>query len=531
MIEIKHTHEDGTLVYGTSKGDGVYELIGPRTLARFRFFPSIRMIGIPQSRDRLAKRGQIDSARKALEAAGFEVTVDIDDTPRGGTEVKADRADRLDIRADRLTAKAARRQAEGDARHAAADRISERFAGGQPILAGHHSERGARADHKRMEGHDRAANAAYQEAERAAAAASVVGRAEAYREHPPVIIRRIDRQEAELRQTVHYIDGTRPANDWRGAYGYDREPAAGEWLEQLTVRRAFLEQRIAEDRAALAEHEAAGYIRLTRETVHKGDTVTWSTRFGESATVTRVNPKTVTLNRRNYPRTLPYEQIKTVECPHQGTTTEVKTPRRPAQPRPAPAPAERPAERAPVLTVDASTEFFPTPAAVVLAMTEALSQAGAPLGSDMVVLEPSAGAGAIAKAVAPAVAAVDCIERDGKLAGLLREAGFARSVRCADFLEIPPGPAYDAVLMNPPFSKQADIAHVTHAVGFLKPGGVLVAVMSAGAEFRSDKTATAFRELVADHGGWIERLPDDAFAVSGLSVSTVLAVIPQGCSQ
>ena len=31
MITIRHTHEDGTLVYGTSKGDGVYELIGPRT--------------------------------------------------------------------------------------------------------------------------------------------------------------------------------------------------------------------------------------------------------------------------------------------------------------------------------------------------------------------------------------------------------------------------------------------------------------------------------------------------------------------
>jgi hypothetical protein len=31
-----------------------------------------------------------------------------------------------------------------------ADRISERFAGGQPILVGHHSERGARRDHDRM---------------------------------------------------------------------------------------------------------------------------------------------------------------------------------------------------------------------------------------------------------------------------------------------------------------------------------------------------------------------------------------------
>lgn len=35
-------------------------------------------------------------------------------------------------------------------RFARADQISERFAGGQPILVGHHSERGARADQERI---------------------------------------------------------------------------------------------------------------------------------------------------------------------------------------------------------------------------------------------------------------------------------------------------------------------------------------------------------------------------------------------
>ena len=150
-ITITHTHADGTLVHGTSKGDGVYELIGPRTAARFRYFPSIRMIGIPQSRDHLAKRWQIDQAAKALRAAGHVVTVEIDDTPRDAGDVKADRAERLDNRYDRLSSKAERTAAEAAARHAEADRISERFAGGQPILAGHHSERGARRDHKRME--------------------------------------------------------------------------------------------------------------------------------------------------------------------------------------------------------------------------------------------------------------------------------------------------------------------------------------------------------------------------------------------
>lgn len=539
MITIRHTHEDGTLVHGTSKGDGVYELIGPRTAARFRYFPSIRTIGIAQSRDHPAKRYQIDTAVKALRAAGFEVEVEIDDAPRAVTEVRADRADRLDDRYDRLTAKAQRSGAEAQSRHAAADAIGERFAGGQPILVGHHSERRARRDHERMDQNDRAAHVAHQEAERASAAAAVVGQADAYRDRPPVIIRRIDKTEAELRQVQHYLDGTRPANDWRGAYGYDRQPATGTHKESLEARKTWLEHNLAADRAALAEHEANGYVRLNRETVHKGDTVKWGATWGDGvygATVTRTNPKTVTLDRRSYPRTLGYEKIHSVTCPHEDKTVTVRAPGKLTRREAPEVPELATAERAEPITVDARTGYFPTPAAVVDQM---VSEAA--LTPGMTVLEPSAGLGAIASVAAAAGAAVDCVELNGQMAGRLVAAGTYRDVRCADFLDMsPPGaepiaatfqlPAYDRVLMNPPFAGQADIAHVTHALRFVKAGGRLVAVMSAGAQFRENKTAEGFRKLVADCGGWIERLPDESFAVSGTSVSTVLAVIPAPAS-
>lgn len=528
MITIKHTHEDGTLVYGTSKSDGTAAILKAN---RFRWFPSIKLWGVAQSRDHLAKRWQIDAARKALEAAGFEVAVEIDDAPRDVTEVKADRADRLDARADRLTAKAERNAAEGEARRARADQISERFAGGQPILVGHHSERGARADQKRIEQNDRAAFAAFGKAERAAAAASVVGRADAYRELPPVIIRRIDKTEAELRQTMHHINGTRPANDWRGAYyAPESKPASGEWLEQLQARKTFLEHQLAADRAALAEHEASGYIRLTRETVHKGDRVHWGATWGDGiygATVTRTNPKTVTLDRRSYPRTLPYEQIKKVECPHEDTETTVTIPKRQAaRPKPAPVTVERPPEREAPLTVGAATECFTTPPAVVQRM---IATAG--LEPGMTVLEPSAGTGAIAGPMHALGCNVDCVELSADLARVLDDGCYRQVIR-ADFLEYGPrdNPAgaeyYDRVMMNPPFRGQADIAHVQHAFRFLKAGGLLVAVMSAGVEFRQDKTAEQFRKLVADHGGQIERLPADAFEGSGTSVRTVLVTLP-----
>ncbi len=95
----------------------------------------------------------------------------------------------------------------------------------------------------------------------------------------------------------------------------------------------------------------------------------------------------------------------------------------------------------------------------------------------------------------------------------------------ADFLLIPERPGYDRVIMNPPFADKADIAHIRHALGFLRPGGILVSVMSAGVQFREDRTTAAFRELVTSSGGEITALPDGSFAESGTDVRTVLVTI------
>ena len=240
-------------------------------------------------------------------------------------------------------------------------------------------------------------------------------------------------------------------------------------------------------------------------------------------------------NRRSYPRTLPYEQIKTVECPHEGTETTITIPRKAkTEPDGDNGTAERLAElkergqdtTAEPLYVDARTECFTTPPAVVQRMIGL-----ADLEPGMTVLEPSAGTGAIAGPVHALGCNVDCVELSADLARVL-DKGCYRQVIRADFLEYGPrdNPAgaeyYDRVMMNPPFKGQADVRHVTHALGFLRPGGRLVAIMSAGVEFRQDKTAEAFRKLVADRGGWIERLPGDSFEGSGASVRTVMAVIP-----
>lgn len=165
--------------------------------------------------------------------------------------------------------------------------------------------------------------------------------------------------------------------------------------------------------------------------------------------------------------------------------------------------------------------FFPSPPVVVDRLMEL-----ADIGPGMTVLEPSAGQGAIAFACHEHGAIVDCVELMRANVDTLLGDKRCRAVSNSDFLTMQPAQVYDRVVMNPPFMKQADIKHVVHALQFLKPGGLLVAVMAAGVTFRTDARTRDFLGLVEDHGGHIEPLPENSFKSSGTGVNTVIAVIP-----
>lgn len=156
--------------------------------------------------------------------------------------------------------------------------------------------------------------------------------------------------------------------------------------------------------------------------------------------------------------------------------------------------------------------FHPTPHTLVARMIER-----ARLGPGLAVLEPSAGDGRIARAVHAAgvsIHFIQCIELARGLVERLIAAGFA--TQQADFLEYEPGQLFDRVLMNPPFERGADIAHIRHALTFLRPGGLLVAICANG-----PKQAQELQPL-AD--SW-EPQPAGAFRNSGTNVSTVLLTI------
>lgn len=178
--------------------------------------------------------------------------------------------------------------------------------------------------------------------------------------------------------------------------------------------------------------------------------------------------------------------------------------------------------------VVSAPQLFPTPATLAARMVDV---ANIPAGAR--VLEPSAGTGAILAqfpGLSPFGASyrhtwagdVVAVEINHTLADNLQRSGLAKTVLRADFLDmrVDPSALFDRVLMNPPFQNLADVVHIKHAFGMLKPGGKLVAICANGPR-QNDQ----LRPLVEACGGLWEELPANTFAESGTNVNTVLLTL------
>jgi predicted RNA methylase len=166
------------------------------------------------------------------------------------------------------------------------------------------------------------------------------------------------------------------------------------------------------------------------------------------------------------------------------------------------------------------SDFVETPVVLAEDLVER-----ARVGSGSRVLEPSAGLGRIALAARVAGADVTCIELSGSRCAKLRELKF--NVTELDFMRVEPAIfiPFDAVIANPPFSKQQDIRHVRHMAKFVRPGGRIVSVMGAGVLFRTTNITKEFRTWVDSVDGEIEELPEGTFKAEGTMARAVVVTI------
>ena len=142
------------------------------------------------------------------------------------------------------------------------------------------------------------------------------------------------------------------------------------------------------------------------------------------------------------------------------------------------------------------------------------------------VLEPNVGGGALAQACRDAGAAhVLCLDLNPAVIKSLT--GRFPLLAEADFLSVPCVPAsVTRVVMNPPFTRGQDRAHVAWATQFLAPGGKLVAIVMGSAEANNECSKwVKSLHLGADLDYEFWPVPPGSFAESGTEVDTSILTI------
>lgn len=171
------------------------------------------------------------------------------------------------------------------------------------------------------------------------------------------------------------------------------------------------------------------------------------------------------------------------------------------------------------------TQFFETPEEVIESMFQFVG-----VDRDARVLEPSAGRGALIKALKRLEphheGFIDYCEMEADHRAnieILAEENGWNNLRCVgwDFLEHPkPKQGYHLILANPPFSKDQDIKHFYHMYDMLEPGGRMVVVMSVSWLKSSRPVHREFRDWLGYFFHDVVEMPANAFHKSGTSVRT-----------
>jgi len=173
------------------------------------------------------------------------------------------------------------------------------------------------------------------------------------------------------------------------------------------------------------------------------------------------------------------------------------------------------------INIKKDTQFFATPPALAEKLVDSVE-----LSEGERVLDPSAGHGALTRPALDSWADVVMIENWPSSARLLEEnlVGPHCQLLTRDFMTVSPEETglFDAVVMNPPFTRQQDITHIKHALSFLKPDGRLAAIASPGFQTTRTKAGKQFRDLLALINAPVIDIPAGAFSESGTQVRTVM---------
>ncbi|MFB7436529.1 DUF3560 domain-containing protein [Streptomyces microflavus] len=282
MLTIRHTLTEGTLIEGSSKGDGVYEIV---RLHGFRYFPSSGAIGVIASRNRAAQKEKIAGAATALRDAGYTVeTVINEDDRRPFAEVEAERGARAESRSAHYTEQAERAQTNSDQLHEQASERRSVIPLGQPMMPGHHSYRADRNARDRIHSMEGRAVAEGQRAAYLAGKAESVENSRSHRNDPATTLRRIAGLEVQLRRIHKWQAGQSAGGSTRSL--------SPEGVEDLLREEEETAEQLTYWRTIVAQAEAEGFVVYGPSHFTKGDYAQHDGRWYE---VLKVNAKSLTV--------------------------------------------------------------------------------------------------------------------------------------------------------------------------------------------------------------------------------------------
>jgi hypothetical protein len=488
--------------------------------------------------------------------------------------------ERAEERAERFDGYSDKRAADAEQAHAQVEQITDGIPLGQPILVGHHSQRRAERDAEKIEAGMRKAVRMWETSKYWVARAAGAIQHAKYKELPAVRARRIktieadkrkqEKEKAALEKLLRFWSGT-PTKEAALSVcncfdhgGVRLASGATYWsawgaltdgsitLEELQTQRlaslpvmiahrqrwiAHHDNRLAYERAMLGE---SGGMATDRVKPEKGGACQCWASPGHGrgwSIIQKVNKVSVTLldswpnGAKTFTRTVPFDNLKAVMSKDDVDTKRAAGLLAPVEaagfylldaapqtPKPTPEPdaqadkfeALKASLKAGVKVVSAAN-LFPTPPEIAERLVS-LAQ----IGPDMSVLEPSAGTGALIRAIQEAHADADITAVEINLLLASGLAGIVQKWRCADFLELDDLGEFDRIVMNPPFDHGADITHISHAFAHLGLGGRLVAVCANGPRQREE-----LAEIATE---WIE-LPPGSFKEQGTNVNAAIVVL------
>lgn len=165
-------------------------------------------------------------------------------------------------------------------------------------------------------------------------------------------------------------------------------------------------------------------------------------------------------------------------------------------------------------------QFFATPDQLADQLVEL-----ADLDGTEKILEPSAGRGAIVKAIHRELGYVDVwgYELMPINQTFLDKVDHFKLLG-SDFLT-ECDTSFDAIIANPPFSKNQDIEHIQKMYEHLNYGGKLVSIASKHWQFTTGKKETAFREWLEEVNAVVIDIDAGEFKESGTMIATCIIVI------